>query len=74
MTLINVGELIKRLDDEIRNSNDHVQWRDYAGFRDVAAHAYFSIRMDRVWVYAKEELPIFASQIQTILNSDNKTE
>jgi uncharacterized protein with HEPN domain len=74
MTLINVGELIKNLDEVFRNTHSHIQWKDYAGFRDVAAHGYFTLRMDRVWLYAKEDLPVFTAQIRKILASNEKIE
>jgi uncharacterized protein with HEPN domain len=67
MTLINVGELIKNLDDDFRVSYSQIPWKDYAGFRDIAAHGYFTLRMDRVWLYASKEMPVFAAQIEEIL-------
>jgi uncharacterized protein with HEPN domain len=36
MTLINIGELIKNLDDDFRQEHGHVPWKSMAGFRDVA--------------------------------------
>ena len=70
MTLINIGELVKNLDDDFRASHKHVPWRDIAGFRDVAAHGYFTLRMEEVWIYASKELPVLVAQIKDIL--DNK--
>lgn len=45
MTVINIGELVKNLSDDFRSSNNHVPWKLIAGFRDIAAHKYGSLRM-----------------------------
>jgi len=74
MTLINIGELIKNLEDDIRTKYSEIPWKDFAGFRDVAAHGYFTLRMDRVWLYAKDEMPVFADQIKEILDSEEETD
>jgi len=74
MTLINIGELIKNLDHDFREKNDQIPWKEMAGLRDVAAHGYFTLRMPDIWIYASEELPIFAKQIKEILMRTSATE
>ena len=61
MTLINVGELIKNLDNDFRQKHGQIPWKKMAGLRDVAAHGYFTIRMPDVWIYASMELPLYAA-------------
>ena len=68
MTLINIGELVKKLTLEFRESNHVVPWKDIAGFRDVAAHGYFTLRMADVWIFATTELPVFTAQIKEMLS------
>ena len=67
MTLINIGELVKNLTDEFRNEHEYIPWKEIAGFRDVAAHGYFTLRMDDVWIYASIELPKLTDEIKDIL-------
>jgi len=66
MTLINIGELIKNLDDNFREVHKQIPWRQMAGFRDIAAHGYFTLRMEDVWKYASIELPTFLVDIKDI--------
>ena len=66
MTLINIGELIKNLDDSFRGNNIHIPWRQMAGFRDIAAHGYFTLKMEDVWKYASNELPLLLVKIKDI--------
>ena len=74
MTLINIGELVKNLTEDTRKNSPQIPWKDIAGLRDVSAHGYFTLRMDDIWIYATEELPICSTQIEKILQgaeSDN---
>lgn len=48
MTVINIGELVKNLSDEFRESNNSIPWKQIAGFRDITAHKYGSLRMKDV--------------------------
>ena len=68
MTLINIGELVKNLSDNLRLKYQNVPWKDIAGFRDVTAHGYFTLRMQDVWIYASGELPVIAANISEMLD------
>jgi len=67
MTLINIGELVKNIDDSFRSVNDHIPWREMAGLRDIAANRYQTLRMDDVWEYASIELPKHLMKIKGIV-------
>ena len=67
MTLINIGEMVKLLSNEIRQQNAAIPWRSIAGLRDVTAHGYMTLRMEDIWETVSESLPILKSQIDTIL-------
>ena len=73
MTLINIGELVKNLTNDFRESYKQIPWKDMAGLRDVAAHGYFTLRMSDIWIFAAVELPMFATQIMGILENEQKT-
>ena len=49
MTVINIGELVKNVTEETRQENRQVPWRAAAGFRDIAAHKYQTLRMEDVY-------------------------
>jgi uncharacterized protein with HEPN domain len=51
--------------------HNHIPWKKIAGFRDIAVHGYFTLKMVDVWVYASEEMPVFATQIKEILDAEN---
>ena len=70
MSVIRIGELVKNLSDEFRQENSQVNWRDIAGFRDIAAHKYDIIDMKEVYKTIKFEFPELKSQIEKILESE----
>jgi len=67
MTLINIGELVKLVSDELRQGNPSVPWRSIAGLRDVAAHGYMTLRMEDIWETVSEDVPALKKQIEKLL-------
>jgi uncharacterized protein with HEPN domain len=43
-----IGEAVKHLAPETRDSEPEIPWADVAGLRDLIAHEYFRIEIDRV--------------------------
>jgi uncharacterized protein with HEPN domain len=51
-----IGEAIKNIPREIRSKYPVVDWGKAAGFRDIAAHQYFGIKLDIVWSIYQNDL------------------
>ena len=69
MALINIGEYVKRLSDDIRQQHPAVTWSAIAGLRDVTAHEYDSLDMEKIWKNATVDVPLFLTQIEAIIQS-----
>lgn len=67
MTVINIGELVKSLSDTCRREHPEIQWKEIAGFRDITAHRYQTLRMEDVYETARTDFPILDAQIKNIL-------
>jgi len=67
-----IGEAIKHIPDSLREKYPTVEWRQATGFRDVLAHDYVDIEIDRLYNTAKNELPAFHNQIARVLNDLQK--
>jgi len=52
-----IGEAVKNLDKHFREQYPEVPWKEIAGMRDVFAHEYFGVELDRVWDAVKDDLP-----------------
>lgn len=70
MSVIRVGELVKTLTMDFREKNSQVEWKAIAGFRDIAAHKYDTLRMRDVYVTIKNELPELKKKIEKILANE----
>lgn len=70
MTLINIGELVKNISDELRLAHREVPWKAVAGMRDVAAHKYQTLRMEDVYNTVVSDLPELKKQINNIIDTE----
>jgi uncharacterized protein with HEPN domain len=70
MTLINIGELVKNLSEEIRKQNPNIPWRSISGMRDIAAHKYQSLKMEDVWITINSDLLKFKLFLLGLIESE----
>jgi uncharacterized protein with HEPN domain len=52
-----IGEAVKHLTTETRESAPEIPWTDIAGLRDLIAHEYFRIDIHRVLEIVERDLP-----------------
>lgn len=62
-----IGEAVKLISDSLKKSNPHISWKEIAGTRDKLIHDYFGVNIDVVWNIAKTDLPVFAEELEKIL-------
>ena len=67
MTVINIGELVKNLSESCRTANPQIPWKEIAGFRDIAAHKYQTLRMDDVYETVITDFPMLQDQIKKLI-------
>ena len=70
MTVINIGELVKNMSEELRLSHKDVPWKAIAGMRDIAAHKYQTLRMEDIYNTVNMDLPDLKDKISIILSDD----
>lgn len=68
MTVINIGGLVKNLSENCRKGNPSILWKAVAGFRDIAAHKYQTLKMEDVYETVKSDFPVLCCQIEAVLH------
>jgi uncharacterized protein with HEPN domain len=64
-----IGEAVKHLAPETRESSPEIPWTDIAGLRDLIAHEYFRIDIHRVLEIVERDLPRLEQAINGLLNT-----
>lgn len=62
-----IGEAVKNLAPETRDSAPEIPWADVAGLRDLIAHEYFRIDIGRVLEIVERDLPPLEKAIDRLL-------
>lgn len=64
-----IGEAVKHLAPETRESAPEIPWIDIAGLRDLIAHEYFRIDIHRVLEIVDRDLPPLEHAIDRLLGN-----
>jgi len=66
--LSELGETVKTLPREVTDRHPDVDWRGFAGLRDIVAHGYFGLRQDLLWPIVRDEVPRLLASVEAELN------
>jgi uncharacterized protein with HEPN domain len=61
-----IGEIVKRLPDDLLSQQPQIRWKNIKGFRDILIHKYDDIDLDQVWK-AVEDLPNMRTAVEALL-------
>lgn len=51
-----IGEAVKNIDEDFRNKYPDIPWKKIAGLRDVIAHEYFGVKLERIWAVIRKDI------------------
>ena len=67
MCIIQIGELVTRLSEELQGDHKEIPWRAIKGMRNVHAHDYEKVDFDIVWNTLTKEIPDLRAKVMDIL-------
>ena len=62
-----IGEAVKSLPADWKDSHPEVEWRQIARMRDLLIHRYFSVDLDLTWTMARNDVPALAQEVSALL-------
>jgi uncharacterized protein with HEPN domain len=62
-----LAESTQRISSSLRKSHSEINWRNIAGFRNVAVHDYLGLDLKQIWIIVENDLPQLKDQIAAIL-------
>src|SRR3989339_183268 len=65
-----IGEAVKKLSREFKESHTDIPWKQIAGMRDKLIHDYFGVDKEAVWKTIQEDIPVLKNKIENILGTD----
>ncbi|HZS01388.1 MAG TPA: HepT-like ribonuclease domain-containing protein [Chloroflexota bacterium] len=61
-----LAEASGKLSQPLKDRHPQIRWRAIYGFRNVAAHAYLDLRLDRVW----EIIELYLPELQKVVDEE----
>jgi uncharacterized protein with HEPN domain len=63
--LAELGEAVKALPVDVRKRHPEVDWKGFAGLRDLVAHQYFGIDTSQLLPIIRDELPGLLTAVES---------
>ena len=70
MCIIQIGELVGQLSDELKSKRPEVSWKLIKDMRNLFAHDYARVDNEIVWDTLKNSIPDLQEKCQKILDED----
>ena len=66
-SLMIIGEAANHVSEEFQEAHPEIAWRQIIGQRNVLAHEYGEIKVDRIWSAATNSVPILLKELEKLL-------
>ena len=69
MCVVQIGELVAQLSEEVKKQNNRIPWRIIKDTRNFYVHAYGAIDISSVWDTLVSDIPALQNACQSILQT-----
>lgn len=63
-----IGEAANHLSEEFINNSANIPWRRIIGMRNIIAHEYGEILVERIWITAKDHIEDLLNNVNQFLD------
>ncbi len=70
MCIVQIGELVSRVDDELTQTHRDIPWRQLKGLRNIYAHDYERIDNDMIWETITVDIPDIKDKLVKLMNEE----
>lgn len=70
LQLVVLGEAAGKLSNELRAAHPDIPWKKIRATRNVVAHAYAIVDLDRIWIAVTEGLPAILEALTPLVPPD----
>jgi len=61
-----LAEATSRLSDHLKSRHPEIRWRAIYGFRNIVAHGYLELQIDRIW----EIIEVHVPQLKSVVDAE----
>ena len=69
--LLQMGELVGKINKEFRNTHSNIPWHKIRGLRNRIVHDYEGVRLEIIWDIVKNDLPMLRGQLGKLVSSSD---
>jgi uncharacterized protein with HEPN domain len=62
-----IGEAAKKISAALKEKNPHIPWEAIIGQRNILAHEYGEILVERIWLVAKKNIPELIKHLEPLI-------
>jgi len=73
LQLIVIGEASGKLSEEFRADHPEIPWKLIRATRNVVAHAYATVDLDRIWIAVTQGLPEILGVLRPLIPPDDSS-
>jgi len=63
-----MAESTQRLSDRLKQTQPKIDWHKIAGFRNILAHDYLGVDIERVWNIIEREIPTLKEAVHGMID------
>jgi uncharacterized protein with HEPN domain len=65
-----IGEAAGRIAPEVQKEFPNIPFREIRGMRNIIAHDYGEVDLERVWITATEDVPVLLATLRQVLSEE----